>query len=49
VHYGFSDDILPVKGGDDAQDAEWFQINNLPVLAFDHREIIQKFIEKHLK
>jgi 8-oxo-dGTP diphosphatase len=49
VHFGFSDDLLPVKGGDDAQDAEWFQINNLPELAFDHREIIHKFIEKHLK
>jgi len=25
-----------VKGGDDAADAKWFSLNNLPKLAFDH-------------
>ncbi len=29
-------------GGDDAQDAAMFDINNLPLLAFDHSEIIKK-------
>lgn len=27
--------------GDDATKAEWFEINNLPSLAFDHKEIIE--------
>jgi 8-oxo-dGTP diphosphatase len=31
-----------VQGGDDAEKAEWFNINNLPEnLAFDHSEVIE--------
>ena len=33
---------VPVKGNDDATDAKWFDINELPKLAFDHSEIITK-------
>ncbi|HSP82892.1 MAG TPA: NUDIX hydrolase [Gillisia sp.] len=33
---------VPVKGNDDATDAKWFDINDLPKLAFDHSEIITK-------
>ena len=29
------------KGGDDAKEAKWFPVNNLPPLAFDHMEILQ--------
>ncbi len=29
-----------VKGGDDASEAKWFPIKNLPTLAFDHQEIM---------
>ena len=34
-----------VKGGDDAANAQWFQINDLPEMAFDHREILREFFE----
>jgi len=29
-----------VKGGDDAEKAEWFDLDNLPPLGFDHSQII---------
>ena len=32
---------LDVCGGDDAAQAQWFPLNQLPVLAFDHGEIIR--------
>ena len=32
-----------VKGNDDAASAKWFPINNLPEMAFDHREILAEF------
>ena len=31
---------LEVKGQDDAAEAKWFSVNNLPPLAFDHDEIM---------
>lgn len=30
-----------IKAGDDAQNAKWFAINELPDLAFDHQEIVR--------
>lgn len=35
-----------VVGKDDAADAKWFLIRDLPELAFDHDEIVQAAIEK---
>lgn len=32
-----------VKGGDDAAKAGWFSLNNLPLLAFDHAQILEDF------
>ena len=34
--------ISEVKGQDDAARAQWFPLNDLPTLAFDHEEIFQK-------
>jgi 8-oxo-dGTP diphosphatase len=33
-----------VKGGDDADTAQWFPVTGLPPLAFDHQDIIAKFL-----
>jgi 8-oxo-dGTP diphosphatase len=35
-----------VKGGDDAEKADWFEINNLPSLGFDHSQIIRQLSEQ---
>jgi 8-oxo-dGTP diphosphatase len=31
---------------DDAKEAQWFSVNNLPTLAFDHLEIIEKALKQ---
>jgi 8-oxo-dGTP diphosphatase len=45
AHYGVTDKKHEVKGSDDASDARWFDISELPPLAADHREIIAKAVE----
>lgn len=37
---------IAVKGGDDAARAEWFPIDELPDLAFDHKQILEEFFNK---
>ncbi len=47
VFYGFTDkNNCNIIGSDDASDAKWYNISNLPKLAFDHKNIINFAIEK---
>ena len=39
-------DINEVKGGDDAKEAKWFDISNIPPLAFDHEIILKDALNK---
>jgi 8-oxo-dGTP diphosphatase len=39
------DQVQIAKGGDDAAEAGWFPIHQLPPLAFDHHEIVADAIE----
>ncbi len=45
VYYAFVDAEEKVEGSDDAINADWFPLNELPQLAFDHAEIISEFID----
>ncbi len=42
VFYGFVKNEIFIKNNSDACDAKWFNINELPDLAFDHSLIIEK-------
>jgi 8-oxo-dGTP diphosphatase len=45
VYFSFIEEIQPVTGKDDAAFADWLPISKLPPLAFDHEEIVRKYIE----
>ena len=45
AYYTVLDSMKDVCGQDDAQQARWFSIKQLPKLAFDHEEILQKALE----
>lgn len=47
VYYGFVDpEKTQATAGSDARNVDWFNINNLPELAFDHDKIIEMAREK---
>ncbi len=37
---------IPFQAGDDASEAEWFCLDELPKLAFDHAIILEEFLNK---
>jgi 8-oxo-dGTP diphosphatase len=37
--------LQQAKGGDDAAAAAWFSVNGLPLLAFDHKEVVSDAID----
>lgn len=37
-----------VRAGDDAVDYEWFDLYNLPEMAFDHKEILDEILDKFI-
>lgn len=44
VFYGICSHKPDIQSGDDAKNAEWFSMKNLPKLAFDHEKIISEFM-----
>lgn len=48
VFYSFINDRITPHSGDDAASARWFNLNELPSLAFDHKTIIDDFLGRQL-
>ena len=47
VFYGFADfGNSHAAGGDDAEEARWFNVEELPALGFDHQDIIHGLLRK---
>ena len=40
VFIGFTDDTVSIKAGDDVANAQWFSMDKLPPLAFDHGDVM---------
>ncbi len=49
VFIGALNEEQEIKGKDDAKEARWFPLSDLPPLAFDHDEIVEMIRKKLLK
>lgn len=50
VHIGFlKNNNQKIQAGDDAKNLQWFSVDQLPELAFDHQEIIHYALENTKK
>lgn len=47
VFLGFANEDATIKAGDDASMADWFSMDALPPLAFDHEQILG-YVEKYI-
>ena len=48
LFYAFTEGELPACAGDDAAKVQWFPLDKLPELAFDHQQILEEFIAEVL-
>lgn len=46
VYYALLDQTIVSVAGDDAAESQWFTIDELPELAFDHDQIIQEYLSE---
>lgn len=46
VYYSVVNECYNLKGADDAEEARWFPLNDLPDMSFDHEDILKKFSGK---
>jgi 8-oxo-dGTP diphosphatase len=45
----YNSETMEIKAGDDAKEAIWFAVSDLPQLAFDHIKIINKAFTEYIK
>lgn len=48
TYWGEVPAVSKVAGYDDAAEAQWFLVKELPSLAFDHEQIVKEAIERYL-
>lgn len=48
AYAGFAAEDAVATGADDAVEAKWFSVKNLPELAFDHADIVNLALQKYL-
>lgn len=46
IFFGKCNHQIHAKAGDDAKNLVWFKLDNLPKLAFDHKQILDEFFNQ---